>query len=142
MHVENALLPSDAQMAELMRPGPDGPIYMLNMLKFREEAVYEDGRVTDLTGEEAYAIYWDLVAGILRRIGGGAMFNAPVTWLMMGQVDDVWDRVGVAMYPSRGSIVEMIQSEEHLEIAIHRNAGLAGQLNLELAFPAGVWLDA
>jgi hypothetical protein len=35
----------------------DTPIAMVNLLKFKEKAEYEDGRDSDLTGEEAYAIY-------------------------------------------------------------------------------------
>ena len=35
----------------------NSPITMLNLLKFKEKAQYEDGRETNLTGKEAYSIY-------------------------------------------------------------------------------------
>ena len=54
MHITNEVSPSDPdQLAQLGEPGPDGPIYMVNLLKFKERAGYEDGRETDLTGAEA-----------------------------------------------------------------------------------------
>jgi hypothetical protein len=35
----------------------DGPFYMFNLIRYREWAVYPDGRETDLTGREANALY-------------------------------------------------------------------------------------
>ena len=45
------------QIAAMLEPGPDGPIYMVNLLKFKDHAEYEDGRETDLTGRAAYNLY-------------------------------------------------------------------------------------
>lgn len=56
MEVNNKVVPNEEQMKGFMAPGHDGPIYMLNLLKYKEKAEYEDGRDTDLTGAEAYAI--------------------------------------------------------------------------------------
>ena len=69
-------LPSQEQIAGFMEPGHDGPIYMLNLLKFKEKAEYSDGRDTDLTGAEAYAIYSEEVVEHLANVGGGLMFAA------------------------------------------------------------------
>ena len=45
MHITNEVSPSDPdQLAQLGEPGPDGSIYMVNLLKFKERAEYEDGR--------------------------------------------------------------------------------------------------
>ena len=57
MEVINRVAPNDEQMKGFMEPGHEGPIYMLNLLKFKEKAEYPDGRETDLTGAEAYGIY-------------------------------------------------------------------------------------
>ena len=35
------------------------------------------------------------------------------------------------MYPSRAAMLEMISSPEYQAILVHREAGLAGQLNIE-----------
>jgi len=49
MEVVNKVFPNGEQIEGFMAPGQDGPIYMLNLLKFKEKAEYPDGRDTDLT---------------------------------------------------------------------------------------------
>ena len=44
MQVENKVTPSKDQIKGFFEPGADGPIYMLNLLKFKEKAEYADGR--------------------------------------------------------------------------------------------------
>ena len=45
MEVVNEVVPSTAKrLEEMMQPGPEGPIYMVNLLKFKDRAEYEDGR--------------------------------------------------------------------------------------------------
>jgi hypothetical protein len=50
---------------------------------------------------------------------------------MLGDVEELWDKVAIAMYPSRTAMLQMMQSEKMKEISVHRYAGLAGQLNIE-----------
>lgn len=137
MKVTNEVFPTDpARMAQLMEKGPDGPIFMVNLLKFKEKAEYDDGRETDLTGRDAYLIYGRAVSDILPKFGGRAVFAADVTFLALGEVEELWDEVAIAMYPSRADMVRMSLSEEWREAAIHRSAGLKGQLNIETVLPA------
>ena len=140
MQVQNKVTPSENQIKGFFEPGADGPIYMVNMLKFKDKAEYEDGRETDLTGAEAYALYGAEVFKILIKLGGGGMFNAKVERLMLGEVEDLWDSVAIAMYPSRQAMIEMIQSDEYQAIHHHRDAGLAGQLNIETTDAGGLWV--
>ena len=140
MQVLNKLTPNDSQLKGFFESGTDGPIYMLNLLKFKKKAEYEDGRKTDLTGAEAYALYGTEVSKILVKLGGGAVFNAKVERLMLGEVEDLWDSVAIAMYPSRKAMIGMIQSKEYQFIYQHRDAGLAGQLNIETTGVGGSWL--
>ena len=140
MEVTNKVVPNEEQMRGFMEPGHDGPIYMLNLLKFKAKAEYEDGRQTDLTGAEAYAIYGTEVARHLQKVGGAPMFSASVERLMLGEVEELWDSAAIAMYPSRQAMLEMISSKDYQASAVHRTAGLAGQLNIELVEPMGAWL--
>jgi hypothetical protein len=48
MEVTNNINANAAQMAGFAEPGADGPIYMLNLLKYRARAKYADGRETEL----------------------------------------------------------------------------------------------
>lgn len=131
MEVVNRVAPNEAQLRGFLDPGPEGPIYMVNLLKFRQRAEYADGRDTDLTGEEAYGIYGAAVAELLREHGGEVVFAGDVERLMLGEVEELWDKVAIARYPSRAAMFEMMRSPRMQEIGVHRAAGLAGQLNIE-----------
>ena len=141
MEVSNAVLPSEEQIKGFFEPGPDGPIYMLNLLKFKTQAEYEDGRETSLSGKEAYGLYEAGVTELLSEFGGSGAFFADVERLMLGSVEELWDMVAVAIYPSRQAMLEMMQSAGMKEISAHRSAGLAGQLNIETANARGTWLE-
>lgn len=140
MEVVNKVKPDAAQMRGFMEPGHDRPIYMLNLLKFKAAAEYPDGRDTDLSGAEAYGIYGAEVVAHLAKVGGAPVFSAQVERLMLGEVEELWDTVAIAMYPSRQAMMEMMMSPEYQSSAVHREAGLAGQLNIEMADPMGTWL--
>ena len=131
MEVKNAVMPNEDQIKEFSEQGEDKPIYMVNLLKFKEKANYPDKRETDLTGEEAYAIYAEEVAGHLEKVGGKPLFGGEVERLMLGEVEDLWDKVAIAMYPSRKAMFKMINDPDYILSAQHRVAGLEGQLNIE-----------
>ena len=132
MEVVNEVMPTSRErIDEMMQPGPDGPIYMVNLLKFKDKAEYEDGRETDLTGYEAYQLYGRAVMKIIEDYGGEIQFAADVTFLALGQVEDLWDEIAIAKYPNRGALLAMSSSDEWRAASVHRTAGLAGQLNIE-----------
>jgi len=141
MEVVNKVYPNEQQIKGFLEPGAEGPICMVNLLKFKVEAEYEDGRETDLTGREAYELYEKGVKKLLESIGGGIGFEGDVERLMLGEVEELWDVVALAVWPSRQVMFEVMQSPEMQEISVHRSAGLAGQLNIETAGLAGQWLE-
>jgi uncharacterized protein (DUF1330 family) len=137
MKVVNELLPSTPEQIQAMQePGPDGPIYMVNLLKFRDKAEYEDGRETDLSGRAAYQLYGLGVMQLLPKYGGKLVFLGNVTGLQIGKVEELWDEVAIAMYPDRAALLAMSTSKEWRALSVHRAAGLAGQLNIETVAPA------
>ncbi len=137
MEVINEVYPTDPQQFEKMREaGPQGPIVMVNLLKFKEKAEYEDGRETDLSGREAYLLYARSVSKLVTEFGGRVLFVGDVTYLMLGKVEDLWDEVALAEYPNRVALVAMTSSEAFQKIAVHRKAGLEGQLNIETVYGA------
>ena len=141
MEVKNSVNPNEQQVKEFFEPGPQGPIYMVNLLKFKDKAEYPDGRETQLTGAEAYKLYSDAVSDLLPAFGGQGAFFAKVERLMLGEVEELWDQVAIAVYPSRQAMLEMMQSDIMKDISQHRAAGLAGQLNIETASPQGTWFE-
>ena len=140
MQVVNKVYPNKEQIKGFLEPVSEGPICMVNLLKFKEKAEYEDGRDTDLTGREAYALYEEGVKKLLQEIGGGVGFEGDVERLALGEVEELWDVVALAVWPSRGAMFDVMQSPDMQAISVHRSAGLAGQLNLETTGFQGFWL--
>lgn len=130
MNVTNQLHPTPEQAMAFFTGGDDGPMCMVNLLKFREKATYPDGSEPDLTGHEAYLRYAAGVGACLEAVGGKVRFSGAVTGLLLGEVEELWDMVAIAEYPSRLAMMTMVQSPEYQTIAKHRDAGLAGQLNI------------
>lgn len=130
MKVTNQLNPSPAQAMAFFQGAEDGPMCMVNLLKFRDKAEYADGSDADLTGRDAYLRYAAGVQSCLAAIGGSVRFSGMVSDLLLGEVEDLWDMVAIAEYPSRAAMLQMVQTPEYQAIARHREAGLAGQLNI------------
>ncbi|MGB5483556.1 DUF1330 domain-containing protein [Parasphingorhabdus sp.] len=131
MIVTNKLDPSPEQMMAFFGAPEDGPFIMVNLLRFRDKAVYPDGSDPDLSGEEAYMRYGAAVQKCITDVGGQSVSATMVTGLMLGEVEDLWDMVALVEYPSLESMKNMVMSPEYQAIAVHRMAGLAGQLNIK-----------
>lgn len=132
MKIENRVMPDKDQIETMINdPGPDGPIVMVNLLKFRDKAAYADGSNPEMTGREAYALYGAGVAPLIAKHGGRMIYAGPVTFLMLGRADELWDQVALVEYPKRASLFEMSTSDAYQKISHHRDAGLEGQLNIE-----------
>ncbi len=131
MKVENKIIPNEDQINGLLENSEIGPISMVNLLKYKDKAIYEDGRDTNLTGEEAYGLYAMEVINFVEKYGGEFIFAGKVSWLMLGEVEDLWDAVAIAKYPNRKALFEMTMDPGYQKIHVHRDAGLEGQLNIE-----------
>ena len=114
---------------------PHAPLVMVNLLKFKDKAEYADGRDSDLTGAQAYALYSEVVSQMIVDLGGTLVHGGMVTNLLVGQVEELWDVVGLVEYPNPGAFREMIESDAYQVAHVHREAGLAGQLNLSTTSP-------
>ena len=130
MEVTHALYPPKEQFDEFFATGDDGPYVMVNLLKFRDKAVYEDDPSIDITGREAYEIYGEAVSRLVEAGGGRIVYDGDVTGLIVGEVEEMWDVVALAEYPSKAAFIEMMMSPEWAAIERHRTAGLKGQLNI------------
>ena len=131
MKVKNKLKPNAKQMAGFVIGDTKSPIQMVNLLKFKDKAEYKDGRETALTGEEAYLIYSKEVKKHLEEVGGKIVFSGIVSRLVLGEVEELWDWVAIALYPNKQAMLKMIMNKDYQKSEIHRSAGLAGQLNIE-----------
>ena len=131
MKVENKVTPNEEQINGFLEDPEIGPISMVNLLKYKEKAIYDDGRDTNLSGEEAYGLYAAEVINLVEKYGGEFIFAGKVNRLMLGEVDEMWDSIAIAKYPNRKAMFEMTMDPEYQKIHVHRDAGLEGQLNIE-----------
>jgi uncharacterized protein (DUF1330 family) len=128
----NAQRPNPIQLSGFAL-GDDEPILMVNLLKFKDKAQYDDGRATNLTGREAYEIYVTETREHLANVGAELILGGEVSRLFVGEVQELWDAFGVARYPSRKAMIAMARNPAYIESEKHRAAGLAGQLLIEVS---------
>ena len=122
MEYINATTKTDQQMEALLKADNGGPVCMVNLLKFREKAEYEDGRETDLSGIEAYQIYGAVTGSLIKELGGDVVFTSVFNGMVVGEVEELWDVMAIAKYPTLQSFIDMVASPEYLEDAIDSEA--------------------
>lgn len=126
----NATTKTEQQMGALLKADDGGPVCMVNLMKFKEKAEYEDGRETDLSGIEAYQIYGAVTGSLIKKLGGDVVFTSVLNGMVVGEVEELWDVMAIAKYPTLQSFIDMVSSPEYLKVYHHRIAGLKGQLNI------------
>lgn len=132
MDVENAVYPTRERVESLMRDTSSDPVVMLNLLKFRDQAAYADGRSTNLTGRQAYELYAVAMQETVEQQGGRFLFAGDATSLVIGDVEELWDTCALVEYPSAAAFAMIATSPQVGEIGVHRAAGLEGQLLVRL----------
>lgn len=129
MKVENEVHPTPDHVREFVS-GKDEPVVMVKLIKFKERAEYADGRPTELSGQEAYGLYATEMRKLVEAAGGRFIYSGEVESVLLGQIEEPWDVVGLVEYPSPRTLIEISSTPEFAEIEQHRAAGLDGQLNL------------
>ena len=102
-------------------PAEDGPVWMVNLMKFRERAAYADGSDGGRTGAEANAEYAPL--GPLAAVGAEVVYLASVDATPLGDGTQ-WDQVAIVKYPTRKAFIDMQQRDDFKEKHVHKEAGL------------------
>jgi hypothetical protein len=104
-------------------PQIDGPIYMVNLMKYHEVAKYGEanGDTPRISGREADDRYNP--SSILNEIGASIIFVAEVASNDCGVGD--WDRIAVVRYPTRRSFIDMQSRKDFGEKHEHKAAGMS-----------------
>ncbi|MDE2578823.1 MAG: DUF1330 domain-containing protein [Hyphomicrobiales bacterium] len=109
----------------------EGPIHMLNLVKFRAKAAYPDGRAA--SGAEAYRAYARESGPVFRRLGGRQVWLGEPELMLIGPQDaEQWDIAFIAEYPSVAAFVEMLRDPVYREAVKHRQAGVEDSRLLRL----------
>ena len=99
-----------------------GPIDMLNLVRLRERAAYEDGR--EATGAQAYAAYGRESGPVFAQQGGRIVWRGAFELSLIGPGDERWDHCFIARYPSVAAFVKMIRDPVYREAVRHRQAAV------------------
>jgi uncharacterized protein (DUF1330 family) len=99
-----------------------GPIWMLNLIRLRKNAKYEDGR--EATGAEAYAEYGRTSEPFFKGVGGKIVWAGNPQLVVIGPEDEHWDMAFVAEYPSSAAFGEMVKNPGYQAIVHHRQAAV------------------
>jgi uncharacterized protein (DUF1330 family) len=114
--------PTAEQIQELTQSNDGGPVVMVNLLRFKEQA---DGIDEGISGAEAYARYSLATQPFLDGVGGRLLMAVQPQQSVIGPLDGEWDLVLLVEYPSRAKFLEMATNPEYLKVHEHREAALA-----------------
>lgn len=113
---------------EMDRPGP---IQMLNLVRLRDRAEYDDGR--EVSGAEAYAVYGLESAPIFARLGGRIVWRGAMELNMIGPGDEQWDLCFIAEYPSPQAFIDMLKDADYRKAMLHRQAAVVDSRLIRMA---------
>lgn len=108
-----------ADFATFAANADEGPVVMINLLKFRETSLNADG-----TGAEAYARYGALAAPFVEKHGGEMVWLGEALEHLIGDTNYDWDSVLLVRWPARQSLLDLTEDEGYQQIAHHRKNGL------------------
>lgn len=125
MHIE----PTYEAGAAFFGDPPEGPIVMLNLLRYREVADYSAhpdlAPQSPISGRDAYAIYAAHTLPLLSAAGGEVLFTGSSMPFLIGPADESWDAVLLVRHQSAEVFLSFAQNEEYLAGVGHRTAALA-----------------
>ena len=135
MDLDRSIDPTGAQVSALRDDGADGPVVMVNLLKFHDLARYPDGQGEPCTGREAYARYQEAFTVTVGDVSQAqVLYEGPVNQVFIGQAGTAetdWDKVLIVRYPSRQHFLAMMADSQYRQALVHRYAGLARTVLLQ-----------
>lgn len=123
--------PTKGQFGKFMKLPDEGKIWMLNMIRLKEKATYEDGR--EASGVEAYKTYGKASAEFFTAVGGKIAWSGSPKTTLIGPEDENWDLIFVAEYPNAAAFGEMVKNPGYQAIVFHRQAAVADSRLIRIA---------
>jgi uncharacterized protein (DUF1330 family) len=114
--------PTRDQFGAFMKLPDEGPIWMLNLIRLRRAAKYEDGR--DGSGADAYKEYARTSEEFFKGVGGKIVWSGAPQAVLIGPDKERWDLAFVAEYPSAAAFGDMVKNPGYQAIVHHRTAAV------------------
>lgn len=125
--------PTQTQLHAFGQNGPEGPVQMLNLLRFREQANYPAGSEhSACTGAQAYARYGENMLTVLKQVGGTVEVLSQCHTPLIGEARDHFDHMVIVRYPTRHALLEMLGSAVYKDVVVHRTAAVEHSLLLPM----------
>ena len=106
-------------------PQDDGPVEMINLLRFRDRAAYREGSPhAACSGAEAYRRYGAAIQPFLAEVGGRVVWHGTPRLLFIGPADERWDEALIVRYPGIGAFVRMVTNPDYRACTVHRTVAL------------------
>ena len=87
----------------------EGPVVMLNLMKFRECSLDGDG-----SGWDAYKRYSALTVPMIKARGGTLLWTGDAKAIALGDAKQgQWDYVALVYYPSVAAFLDMMTSKDY-----------------------------
>ena len=115
------IAPASEQIEELLKGSAEGPVVMVNLLRFKKEA---DAPDEGLSGEEAYGKYGAQMVEWVTSQGARLIWSGRVDSMVIGDTDEYFHTVALMEYPSRAEFLRIAGDPRVAEFAVHRTAGL------------------
>jgi uncharacterized protein (DUF1330 family) len=115
----SSIRPNKEQFVELASGPDEGPVVMLNLLKFKARAEGEAG-----SGADAYRRYGEAAVKMVEKQGGRVLWQGRADQMLIGDAEQGWDSVVLVEYPSRKAFIDMVTTPTYEEAHEHREAGL------------------
>jgi len=126
----SAIRPNQQQFIELVNSTDEGPVVMLNLLKFKAGG-----------GASSYGQYGDAVVKMIEATGGEVLWLGRADQVLIGDPAETWDSVVLVQYPNRQAFVEMTSTREYNEAHEHREAGLERTVVIACTPRVGLGVD-
>jgi uncharacterized protein (DUF1330 family) len=105
--------------ADLQSLPDEGPVTMLNLMRFRERSLDGNG-----SGWDAYLRYSALAIRLIKARGGTIFWTGEAEAVALGGADrHRWDYVALVRYPSRAAFLDMMTSPEYAAANVERENG-------------------
>lgn len=112
--------PSREQFGAFMKSAGEGPIWMLNLIRLRKKAKYEDKSA--MSGADAYKAYARESEPFFKGVGGRIVWSGEPNCLLIGPEKEHWDLCFVAEYPSAQAFADMVKNPGYQATVRHRQA--------------------
>jgi len=105
------IMPTGDQFRQLMELNHNGPVVMVNLLRFKPDG-----------GAESYAKYGKMAGDYVKKLGGRVLCGGKQLMALIG--DEEWDEILLVEYPSVDSFKRMQKDKEYHAMVPYRTEGL------------------